>query len=90
MSIVYIGKMVAAPGKREELEKLFQNFKGIPGLIRFESYRQTEDGDTIMCIEEWKDQESRDTFFASMPQDQEATWMALLVQRPESARYKRV
>ncbi len=43
-----------------------------------------------MCIEEWKDQESVEAVFGSMSQEQEDTWMVLLAQKPESARYNRM
>ena len=89
MSITYIVKMVPKPGKREELEKSFEAAKVFPGLLRFETYR-SEDGNTIMCVEEWKDQESIDKFFGSMSQKELDAWMALLVQEPEYAAYNKV
>jgi len=89
MSVIYITKMVPKPGKREELEKSFEAAKAFPGLLKFEAYR-SEDGNTIVCVEEWKDQASIDEFFTSWTQQERDEWLALLAQEPEYATYNKV
>lgn len=54
-----IGKIVAKPGKREELiEILLEGVSGMPGCLSYIVSKDTEDADSIWITEVWDNQSS--------------------------------
>lgn len=67
-----IGKMVAAPGKREALiEILVEGVAGMPGCLSYIVARDTEDEDALWITEVWDSQASHEASL-SLPTVQEA------------------
>jgi quinol monooxygenase YgiN len=54
-----IGKITAAPGKRDELQAiLLENEGGMPGCFSYIVARDPEDADSLWITEVWDSQES--------------------------------
>lgn len=60
-----IGKMTAAPGKRDELAAiLLQGTRSMPGCLSYVVARDPEDPDALWVTEVWEDRESHQASLA--------------------------
>ncbi|WP_119067000.1 putative quinol monooxygenase [Rubrobacter indicoceani] len=67
-----IGRMLAAPGKRDELiDVLLGGVSGMPGCLSYVVARDSEDPDALWVSEVWESKEAHETSL-SLPPVQEA------------------
>ncbi len=89
-TVTHIGTLYAKP---EHIDNLIQSFEGLKqaiGYISHECYRDTEDKNKLVLVEQWETRSDHENFVNSFPEEVMEQWLGMLSQESEDSYYEKL
>ena len=89
-AVTHIGTLYAKPEHIDNLIQSFESLKQAAGYISHNCYRDIEDSNKLMLVEQWESKTDHENFVNSFPKEVMEQWLDMLSQESEDSYYEKL
>lgn len=89
-TVTHIGTLYAKPEHVDNLIQSFEGLKQAAGYITHECYRDIEDSNKLVLVEQWESKADHENFLNSFSEEVMEQWLGMLSQKSENSYYQKL